>query len=99
MPSLAVRAVGGARGIRLVGMHGNKVDRGAMKPQIQLTSARFTEAGFYHECRFQVRRRRHQPDVVGFDGGLEPLCVWLVAEHRNERGRVDHHQAGNPRSS
>lgn len=46
MPSLAVRAVGGARGIRLVGMHGNKVDRGAMKPQIQLTSARFTEAGF-----------------------------------------------------
>ncbi len=54
MPPCCSRAVGAARGIRLVGTHGNMgVDRGAMKPQIQPTSARFTEAGFYHECRLQ----------------------------------------------
>src|ERR1700757_3804386 len=48
MASLAIQAVGDSSGIRLVGVDANEVDCGAMQPQIQLTSPRFTETRLDH---------------------------------------------------
>lgn len=99
MTALAVAPVGDSRHFRLVAVDSNEINSGPMQPQVEFTSARLTEPGLDDDRRLKIGGRRHQPERVGLDRGLEALRLRLITKRRDEGGCVDHHQVGNPCSS
>ncbi len=85
--------------IRLSGVDGHYLDRRLVNQKIQFSAARIADAGFDHDRRLEQSGGREQSDRIGFYRAAKGVRIGLVQQDREDRGGVEHHQRGRPRSS
>ena len=89
MAAFAEAAPGAASDFDLIGIDGDDVDAGLVKPQIEFMSGGLAAASFQDHCYFEHRCGRYQPHRVTGDKPLENSCLRLIERDGHYGGSVN----------
>jgi hypothetical protein len=85
--------------IRLSGVDRDHFDRCLVNQQVQFASARLADARLDHDPSLDQIGSREQANRIGLYRAAEGVRIRLVEQDGENRGGVEHHQRGRPRSS